>query len=128
MGAIAPKFTWSNKREGQGHVKERLDRAMGNTEWRLKFPEANFYVLTVGTSDHSPIMFVPNTQVSKLPHPIRFHDMWFEDEECEEVIRLKWIKNKNDTDEKIASTLKILSKDLTKWNKNKFGNVDRCIN
>lgn len=37
-------------------------------------------------------------------------------------------KIKNDTEEKIASTLKNWSKDLSKWNKTKFENVDRCNN
>lgn len=53
--------------------------------------------------------------------------MWFKDEECKEVIRLRWTKNKNDSKKTIVRTLQNLGKDLTKWKKTKFGNVERCI-
>lgn len=38
LGFSGPRFTWSNLR--LGHVKERLDRALSNADWRLLFPEA----------------------------------------------------------------------------------------
>lgn len=69
LGAIGPKFSWTNKRHGWAHVKERLDRAIGNIEWRMKFFEANFYILSAGGSDHFPILFVPNPNACKLARP-----------------------------------------------------------
>ncbi|KAH7858745.1 hypothetical protein Vadar_027524 [Vaccinium darrowii] len=30
-------YTWSNKREGDDNVRERIDKALANTDWRLKF-------------------------------------------------------------------------------------------
>lgn len=53
--------------------------------------------------------------------------MWFNNEECVEVIKNRWLKSKNDTDIAMVRTLKYLSKDLMKWNKTKFGNVKRSI-
>ena len=58
LGTIGPKSTWSNKRKGLAHIKERLDKAVGNIEWRNRFPKAIFSVLTKGSSHHSPILFI----------------------------------------------------------------------
>lgn len=101
---------------------------MGNIEWRIRFPEANFYVLAVGGSYHSPLLFVPNPKNTKLLRPFRFLDMGFKDEECEEVISLRWGKTKKNSEKAIARTLKSQRKYLIRWNKTKFGNVDRSIN
>lgn len=53
--------------------------------------------------------------------------MWFNNEECVEVIKNRWFKSKNDTDIAMVRTLKYLRTDLMKWNKTKFGNVKRSI-
>lgn len=54
-------FTWSNNREGQEHVKERLDRVVSTLEWRLLFPEAEVFALPAIGSDHSPILLLCNS-------------------------------------------------------------------
>lgn len=33
LGTIGPKFTWSKKRKGLAHIKQRLEKAKGNIEW-----------------------------------------------------------------------------------------------
>ncbi|XP_042988728.1 uncharacterized protein LOC122316263 [Carya illinoinensis] len=33
LGFLGSRFTWSNKREGRAFIKERLDRAFGNSSW-----------------------------------------------------------------------------------------------
>lgn len=43
-------FTWVNNKDGDDHVKERLDRSPCNVEWRVIFPSAEVYALaTIGT-------------------------------------------------------------------------------
>lgn len=44
LGSIGPTFMWSNTRKGFAHVKERLDKAIGNIEWHMTFLEAIFSV------------------------------------------------------------------------------------
>lgn len=56
LGTIGPKFTLTNKRMGKAHIKERLDKAIGNVAGRICFAEAVFPILTAGGSDHSPIL------------------------------------------------------------------------
>jgi len=41
LGFQGPRFTWTNKSPNWQHnIKERLDRDLGNVEWKLIFPAA----------------------------------------------------------------------------------------
>ncbi|GAV92476.1 Exo_endo_phos domain-containing protein [Cephalotus follicularis] len=48
-------FTWSNRRQGEGAVKKKLDRAMGNWQWFKSMGDAYAHFHPPGISDHSPI-------------------------------------------------------------------------
>ena len=37
MGFLGYPFTWNNKRPGDANTKERLDRAVANSEWKERF-------------------------------------------------------------------------------------------
>lgn len=93
LGSNGPAFTWTNKRKGLAHIKERLDRIVANNEWIMLFPEATINVLTVRGSDDSHILLSTNPRSSKLVRPFRFCKMWFREEECELLIKSKWKKN-----------------------------------
>lgn len=49
-------FTWSNKHMDYSFTKERLDRFVGNQEWREMFPKVKVTGLVVITSYHRPIV------------------------------------------------------------------------
>lgn len=40
LGYKGPKFTWSNRQMDGDHIKERLDRALGNLTWRELYDKA----------------------------------------------------------------------------------------
>lgn len=40
LGYSGAHFTWSNRREGEGLIIERLDRCVGNSEWCQLFLRA----------------------------------------------------------------------------------------
>lgn len=106
LGFIGPKFTWSNMKQGWSYIKEKLDKVVGNIEWRRKFTEAIFCILTAGGSDHFSILFVPNSNNIKLFRPFRFHDMSFRDKECENIIKNGWVKLHNSDRDNMIRTLK----------------------
>jgi hypothetical protein len=58
LGFKGPKFTWNDRLGGATFTKERLDRAMANTEWRVSFPAMDVTVLAKWSFDHHPILFV----------------------------------------------------------------------
>ncbi|OMP00911.1 reverse transcriptase [Corchorus capsularis] len=56
LGFQGPTYTWTNRRQGRHRIHERLDRALSNVEWRLRFPEAIVKHLPRFYSDHCPIL------------------------------------------------------------------------
>jgi hypothetical protein len=75
LGSIGPKFTWWWPKFNNGaRIYERLDRAMSNDKWRLKYPSAVVKTLTrVNFSDHHPLLvcFKGVNLISK-ERPFRF--------------------------------------------------------
>lgn len=94
LGSVGPAFIWIKKRMGLAHVKEILDKAIGNIEWRNLFLVAIFFVLIAGGSDLAPILILGSPKYPFLPRPFRFHSMWLRDKNCEEVILNRWAKPK----------------------------------
>ena len=56
LGCSGPRLTWSNGRHGLANTLVRLDRALANPEWRIKFPDATVSNLPRSYSDHCPIL------------------------------------------------------------------------
>ena len=56
LGFSGAKFTWCNKRWGSGCIRERLDRGIANTSWRLAFLRDAVFHLGSVKSDHCPIL------------------------------------------------------------------------
>ena len=56
MGFSGPRFTWTNKREVQALIQERIDRFFVNASWCTLYTEARVVHLTRCHSDHCPVM------------------------------------------------------------------------
>lgn len=56
IGFSGPRFTWTNKREVQALIQERIDRFFVNPSWCLLYPEARVTHLTRIYSDHCPVL------------------------------------------------------------------------
>ena len=52
LGFIGQKYTWCNERFGGERTKLRLDRAVANEEWMLRFPDARVFHSSMSISDH----------------------------------------------------------------------------
>lgn len=62
LGFTGDVFTWCNKQlNGDTHVRERLDRAMANVEWRGKFPTVLVKNGDPDRSDHRPVIILTET-------------------------------------------------------------------
>ena len=55
IGFSRPCFTWTNRREIQALIQERIDRVFVNPNWCLLYSEARVVHLTRCHSDHYPI-------------------------------------------------------------------------
>ncbi|KAH7835784.1 hypothetical protein Vadar_029843 [Vaccinium darrowii] len=116
-------YTWSNKRAGDNSIRERIDKALANTEWRLKFPYAQVFHEPICGSDHAPIVlncYVPLKNVKKV---FKFESMWTTSPDCHEVISNNWsLLDHGSNMFAWRQKLKRCKKALTDWSKEVFGN------
>lgn len=59
LGFVGNKFTWHKTHPGGGVVWERLDRAVSTVDWFNLFPVTKVKMLVCASSDHSPILVLP---------------------------------------------------------------------
>ena len=124
MGFSGNPYTWTNKRHNFANIKERLDRAFSNTEWRTIFPRASVYHFPATSSDHNPIILNSSGFESSNPKPFRFEAIWTRDGSSTQVIKHAWDHLVFGSPLfKFVKKLKATKKDLIWWNKNCFGHL-----
>ncbi|XP_059436330.1 uncharacterized protein LOC132169290 [Corylus avellana] len=93
LGALGPKFSWHNGRQGNEFTKERLDRAVVNLQWCDWFPSAEVAVLASRASDHNPLLI--NLQARERGsnlnrHQFRYEARWSKMAGMKEIIKKAW--------------------------------------
>ncbi|CAN0888737.1 Transposon TX1 uncharacterized 149 kDa protein [Linum grandiflorum] len=84
-------FTWS-RAKGKAHgVESRLDRAMVNPEWILKYPGGTLRNVIAPVSDHSPILLdsAPQRREHRVWH-FRFENAWRMEAALKPLVEEKW--------------------------------------
>ncbi|QHO53738.1 Endonuclease/exonuclease/phosphatase family protein [Arachis hypogaea] len=77
LGYVGQRFTWKGGVRGDlDRVFKRLDRALGNVQWRTLFPDVRIEVLPCLHSDHHPLIvrFIPD-RMDRGNKPFRFEAM-----------------------------------------------------
>ncbi|KAF7832087.1 uncharacterized protein G2W53_014420 [Senna tora] len=84
-------FTWTNGRQGEVVVWERLDKTFANTEWMQMFPDSWVNVLPVVTSDHSPLL-VQTQRNTERPRrrQFQFQAMWLQHPQLKDLVHSSW--------------------------------------
>ncbi|XP_030924471.1 uncharacterized protein LOC115951389 [Quercus lobata] len=85
LGFRGEKYTWKGKRQG-GLVLERLDRAVANNSWFASNPGTQVQHLHSHTSDHRPIIVLPEGIFPKPCRPFKFEKMWLSDRGCSDTV------------------------------------------
>ncbi|PKI69326.1 hypothetical protein CRG98_010327 [Punica granatum] len=75
LGFFGNKHTWMNKRIGAANIRERLDRAISNINWRLLFPKASVLHLPAVSSDHNPLLLNTSGERYRKPKLFKFEEM-----------------------------------------------------
>ncbi|CAL1396196.1 unnamed protein product [Linum trigynum] len=115
LGFAGPRFTWTN-----GHLSQRLDRALCNHEWLFQFPYSSNIHLPRLRSDHRPIL-VRNKILHPTMNPHRpfcFLAPWLTHDDFQPTLTASWKK-----DSEFIPSLLDLQHILCKWNKQVFGNI-----
>jgi hypothetical protein len=121
IGAVGSKYTWRGPiYQGGCRIYERLDRALCNDIWRLRFPEAIVKVLMrVEFADHHPLLICPyGTGTARHYNNFRFESAWLVDNAYDELVTNNWDGNVD-----IHSNLSNLTTTLQNWNYNFFQRV-----
>ncbi|XP_075652642.1 uncharacterized protein LOC142623107 [Castanea sativa] len=128
IGFIGPKYTWLYQRSGG--VRERLDRALGTTDWLALFPEAKLYHLSTSISDHSALSLylIPKKKKSKGRKMFIFESIWLKDNRCEENVKTAWEDGVLSGSNWVLGTcFEHCKSSLDAWNKLEFGHVGKTI-
>ncbi|XP_058774367.1 uncharacterized protein LOC131648642 [Vicia villosa] len=93
-----PIFTWRGPiyRGGQ-RIYEKLDRALSNDEWRMRFPDSYVKVLMrVDFSDHHPILInLKEDNFDRHEKHFRFENAWLTNDTYGNMLRDVWKEDKD---------------------------------
>jgi hypothetical protein len=120
LGFVGPKFTWCNGRGGRDLTKERLDRAVANSEWCSIFNVVEVAVLAYSCSDHNPLLVSfshANDVVWQKNKIFRYESAWSKHPDQKEIIKKVWRPKKDNENSwiNIQGNLKGCRKSLKKW-------------
>ncbi|CAL8992515.1 unnamed protein product [Prunus brigantina] len=114
------KFTWSNRWQGDGNVKLRLDIMVANGDFVRLFPEVATHHLNSLVSDHLPLLLYLRPSTWSRKHKrFLFEELWTTIEGCQDVISHAWESETGIVVEK----LKACQGSLRRWNKDHVGRI-----
>ena len=91
LGFTGSQYTWQRHFSNGHSIWERLDRCLANNDWLIKFAGSKVHHLHCSTSDHIPMLIVPNgIEFARPSKPFRFEEMWLSDKGCDETIAAVW--------------------------------------
>ncbi|XP_021770697.1 uncharacterized protein LOC110734875 [Chenopodium quinoa] len=85
-----PKFTWSNKREGDDLILERLDRAYITEEWFDHSPDGKINHEPIVCSDHVAITYHEQPKASTSNRPYQIENWCLAFPEIKEIVGNLW--------------------------------------
>ncbi|KAK9733636.1 hypothetical protein RND81_04G080700, partial [Saponaria officinalis] len=90
-----PRFTWTNKRDDEDRLFERLDKAYASYDWFNLYPNVGTKHYPIQFSDHAPIEvnFSLNKLRKKKPYEVESWNLEFDD--CLQMIKQDWAQQIN---------------------------------
>lgn len=120
LGAKGHQFTWYRKAEGVHSVSKQLDRALGDCDWRTKFPDAFIENLFRHHSNHSPLLLRCNSDIpDKKSRPFRFQAAWLSHKDFPSLVNSAWRKGEL----KVPNSLHCVKTDVLEFNSKTFGKI-----
>lgn len=126
LGFTGPIYTWTNKHKNQTtHIRERLDRCLGNQKWISSFPNYVVKHLVNSSSDHSPLFLYTDPINKPFCKRFIFDAAWIFDTSYITVLNHSWSTACN-----IGGTMygqfhvfgKLFEKKTRIWKKYTYGN------
>jgi len=93
LGFISYPYTWNNRRLEVANTRERLDRAVANEAWKLKFPETTITHIILHASDHLPLILQSHAALRRHERRecgFKFEEAWLLWDDCAKVVQEAW--------------------------------------
>lgn len=125
MALVGHQFTWERRRDTDDMMEVRLDRALTNMACLNLFPLEKLYNLEGTSSDHNPILLVPQIVAHiHAPYRFKFENAWMLGPMCEVLIQDAWNSN---SEALVIQKNKSCSQCLARWGKEITGNFNTRI-
>ena len=133
LGFVGDAFTWRNHHHNaEGYIRERLDRAVANIEWRDLFPLVRVINGDPRHSDHRPLIVEcgerePTIHGCYRDISIKFEAKWLEEEDCFGRVEEAWNEALELGQVEMVQMQKKILRDLRDWDTNVLGELERRI-
>lgn len=109
LGFSGPRYTWTNKRDINNRILERIDRFFMNPEWCVLYPKAKIMHLPRCHSDHYPVLLETSpSRVIPLTRPFRFQEFWLSNTSFPNIVSKAWHNHRG-----LAESIDSFSKEAT---------------
>jgi hypothetical protein len=132
LGFTGSKYTWTNCRQDESFIKERLDRAVANISWIQLYKKVEVRILAARTSDHKPLL-ISFTNMEEKGRQFqgggKFEVKWLADEESREIITNAWNDGVggDSSIQVVQHKLETCKSALRRWNGQKYGCAEKAI-
>ncbi|XP_031116716.1 uncharacterized protein LOC116020380 [Ipomoea triloba] len=119
LGYDGSKFTWMRGLNSSSFKGARLDRALGNIDWKNRFPNVEVIHLPMLNSDHTPLLIrLSGTPPNNCNKIFRFSAAWCTHPDYQRCVKQSWSDSKS-----LGENIKSTTTQLESWNKSTFGNI-----
>lgn len=133
LGFVGDTFTWrNNSHKSENYIRERLDRAVADIDWRSCFPDYKVVNGDHNHSDHRPVIVTINEDVvtgssGNGPKTFRFEAGWVKEENCAAIVENAWKLAMEVRGEKVKEAVREVAGDLWDWSRNILGDLEKRI-
>ena len=127
MGFVGSQFTW-HKHFVDYTVWERLDRIVATNDWFNLFPNTKIHHLDMTSSNHKPLLIVPDGMECRFQKPFCFDQMWMSNKGYSDTIEAVWRQGEpKPFATRLIKRVKKCGQELTHGIKRCFGSVRRDL-
>ncbi|KAK4716285.1 hypothetical protein R3W88_014623 [Solanum pinnatisectum] len=96
LGYAGNWFTWQSCRNSGNWVRERLDCALANKNWKFNFHNAKVHHIKSSSSDHTRIFFELEIECYFFgAKPFKFENSWTKEWDIKQVVQMAWEKGRD---------------------------------
>ncbi|XP_060201100.1 uncharacterized protein LOC132629763 [Lycium barbarum] len=128
LGFKGSMYTWWNGRSDEQCIFKRLDRCLANQRLQDLYPNIEVEHLIKQGLDHSPLLINCKEDNTIIKKSFRFLNFWIEHPAFMDMVKDNWSGfHGSDPFYIFHSKLKKLSKILSKWSRDTYGDIFRQI-